>query len=103
MRRASQMPHYNHFVALCYVWVEVIHRIKFLRYYRKASLVFNRLTPLVSRGAPGSCPSSLRSVDTGAVLRIRWASAVAGVVCPCVRSAGVLATRGNAPGRTREV
>jgi hypothetical protein len=52
-------------------------------------LVFNRLIPLVSRGAPGSCPSSLRSVDTGAVLRIRWASAVAGVVCPCVRSAGV--------------
>jgi len=30
MRRARQMPHYNHFVALCYVRVEVIHRIKFL-------------------------------------------------------------------------
>jgi predicted negative regulator of RcsB-dependent stress response len=30
------MPHYNHFVAFCYVQVEVIHRIKFLRYYLKA-------------------------------------------------------------------
>ena len=30
------MPYYNHFVALCYVRVEVIHRIKFLRYYLKA-------------------------------------------------------------------
>src|SRR6516165_1403487 len=38
MLRASQTPHYNHFVALCYVRVEVIHRIKFLRYYLKASL-----------------------------------------------------------------
>ena len=31
------MPHYNHFVALCYVRVEVIHRIKFLQYYLKAT------------------------------------------------------------------
>jgi hypothetical protein len=30
------MPHYNHFVEFCYVRVEVIHRIKFLRYYLKA-------------------------------------------------------------------
>ena len=28
--------HNNHFVALCYVQVAVIHRIKFLRYYLKA-------------------------------------------------------------------
>jgi hypothetical protein len=32
------MPHYNHFVAFCYVRVEVIHRIKFLRYYLKADV-----------------------------------------------------------------
>src|SRR6516225_5656702 len=38
MLRARQTPHYNHFVALCYVRVEVIHRIKFLRYYLKAEL-----------------------------------------------------------------
>ena len=31
------MPHYNHFVEFCYMRVEVIHRIKFLRYYLKAS------------------------------------------------------------------
>jgi hypothetical protein len=37
MQRASQMPHYNHFVAFCSVRVAVIHRIKFLRYYLKAS------------------------------------------------------------------
>src|SRR5262249_47621742 len=36
------------------------------------------LIPLVSRGAPGSCQSSLRSVDTGAFLGIRLALAVAG-------------------------
>ena len=30
------MLHYNHFVEFCYVRVEVIHRIKFLRYYLKA-------------------------------------------------------------------
>src|SRR5882762_6313792 len=29
--------HNSHFVALCYVRVEVIHRIKFLRYYRKGA------------------------------------------------------------------
>src|SRR5262249_38310714 len=39
---------------------------------------FKQLTSLVRRGAPGSCQSSLRSVDTGAFLRIRLASAVAG-------------------------
>jgi len=33
------MPHYNHFVALCYVRIEVIHRIKFLRYYLKAKFM----------------------------------------------------------------
>jgi hypothetical protein len=38
MLRASQTPHYNHFVEFCYVRVEVIHRIKFLRYYLKACL-----------------------------------------------------------------
>jgi hypothetical protein len=32
------MPHYNHFIAFCYVQVEVIHRIKFLQYYLKAKL-----------------------------------------------------------------
>jgi integrase len=33
------MPHYNHSVVFCYVGLEVIHRIKFLRYYLKANLV----------------------------------------------------------------
>src|SRR6516162_8155833 len=59
MLRASQTPHYNHFVALCYVRVEVIHRIKFLRYYLKAEVQREQHMPWrvvrvdVSRSAPG--------------------------------------------------
>src|SRR6516162_5375126 len=54
MLRASQTPHYNHFVAFCYVRVEIIHRIKFLRYYLKALI-----------RSSGSCPSRLeKMVDT---------------------------------------
>ena len=33
------MPHYNHFVALCYVRVEVIHRIKFQRSDKKLGII----------------------------------------------------------------
>src|SRR6266446_234302 len=63
MRRAHQMPHYNHFVAFCYVRVEVLHRIKFLRYYLKAPLplVLGFIAPCV-----GHCGvSSTGFVATG--------------------------------------
>ena len=66
------------------------------------SLVFNRLTPLVSRGAPGSCDWSLRSVDTGAPLLDTMGLSRRGRVS--VRGTkGVLAAGGNAPGHTGEV
>ena len=46
------MPHYSHFVEFCYVRVEVIHRIKFLRYYRKA--VLQASEELCRRNAPAT-------------------------------------------------
>jgi hypothetical protein len=47
------MPHYNHFVAFCYVRVEVIHRIKFLRYYLKANKAVIKSRVIMGSSVPG--------------------------------------------------